>query len=683
MYANPTNSFSAQHKIRIDQMFQTEGDETTPKYGGTLRVGYSHLWKPTTLNPLLQQGVMNYPIFGTLTRYDENGTMIPYVAKSWEFEGKNCIYYLFDNITWHDGVAFSAYDVKYSFDIVMTDPNVDISFKKDMVVLNRTEVLNSTTLMFYLNEQYAPFLTYAGRIPILPEHLYNGTDLLTNPYNENPIGVGPYKFVEWNPHINMTLAANTAYFKGRSYIDKILYRWDIPVKELPDFLMNNTIDLVPENIDPNRITELSQVPGIGITTVNEMKYAALLINFRNPDLNKINVRRALAYGINTTEIAQETYLGYAVPSKGPIPPSYSYWYNSEVTAYEFNQELAKQILDDVGYTGNPRLNLTLVVGNWDPLRLNASEVIKDRLSDIGINITIRALSNADYYQIVFVDHDFDLVLNIYPIIEPNDLYGIYHTRGGVGNPGSYSNSTLDVLLELGRNTTDATLRKSYYCDAQEIIANDIPNIFLYHQIRVSDHNNDFHGLVATPSVLSIDSYSLEKIWYDPTLSGQGKSPVKVCFIDKEGRKTGFFNGSIVNEIPNSSYDEKVNVVKIRSPPETKITVRSPNNPYKEKITIEPSYFVVEVAGTGTGHYRLELVNVALECKSVVIVEGDTYLGKIDTYYIIVYPEGEIYQTYYPPPLQITYSIGKQFIIPQDGIDPKSYEHEHSKTITPD
>jgi hypothetical protein len=99
----------------------------------------------------------------------------------------------------------------------------------------------------------------------------------------------------------------------------------------------------------------------------------------------------------------------------------------------------------------------------------------------------------------------------------------------------------------------------------------------------------------------------------------------------------------VNEIPDSSYDEEANVVKIRSPPEASVIVRNPNSPYLQTMTILPSYFVVEVTGTDTGHYRLELVNVALEYKSVVIVEDDTYAGKVDRYWLVVWQNGMIFQ----------------------------------------
>lgn len=241
------------------------------------------------------------------------------------------------------------------------------------------------------------------------------------------------------------------------------------------------------------------------------------------------------------------------------------------------------------------------------------------------------------------------------------------------------------MTELGRNTTGLDLRKSYYDDVQEIIADDLPDIFLYHRIRINDHNNGFHDFVATPSVLSIDSYSLEKVWYEPTFSGQGKSPVETAIINPEGLRTGYdpTSGMIVEQIPNSSYIRNCKLFELRSPKATKITVRAAGDPYKEMTTIEPSYYTVEVIGNDTGHHRLELVNIALDYKSVIILENDTKPGQVDRYFIVIYTNGIIYRSFYPPPLQITYSLGKQLIIPQDGVDPKSYERKRSNTIVPD
>ena len=667
--------------IQITNNGEIESLESTIKpTGGTLRVGWNHTARPIEhLNPLLknERGVTCYPIFNSLIRLDENGIITSDLAKSWKREGSDYTFYLYDNVTWHDGnkFKFTASDVEFTFDTILNnnDTIIDWYWKEATSKLVSVEIPDSTTVVFHLNEPYAPFLYFGGSVPIIPEHVYKG-----NLYNETVVGTGPFKFVSWTPRINMTLSANTEYFRGRPYIDNIFYRWDIPLAKLADYLMNNTIDLVPENIDPNRIAEIQKVPGISISNADELAYFALGCNLRNPILNNSDFRKALAYAIDKTKLI-EVYLGYAKESTGPLPPALSYWYNPNVTKYQCNVTEAKRLLKESGYANE---SITLKVKNTDPLRINVSEIIVNQLNNAGVNVTLITENSTTWESDIFKDFNFNLTLIGWTLgADPDTIYSLYHSAE-YNNPWNYNNTDLDKLLEQGRTEYDDTQRKVIYDKVQEILAEDIPTIFLYHRIRINDHNNDFHDLICTPSTLSIDAYSLEKVYYEKTLSGQGKSPIKVCFVDKEGRRTGFFNGSIVNEIPNATYDEEFNVVKIRSPPETKITIRNPDNPYMRTETIEPSYFVVEVTGTGFGHYRLELVNIALDYKSVIVLEDDTEPNKTDRYWIVIYTNGLIYQSFYPPPLQITYTLGKQLIIPADGVDPESYDRKHGNTIIP-
>jgi len=221
---------------------------------------------------------------------------------------------------------------------------------------------------------------------------------------------------------------------------------------------------------------------------------------------------------------------------------------------------------------------------------------------------------------IFVTHDFDLT--VYSITIGNDpyvLYYLWHT-GEAANDWNYSNDRVDYLLEQGMITLDQGTRKQIYDEVQEILAEQVPNVFLYHRMRRTIYNNDFHGFVSEINVMPIGPYSLEKVWYDPTLSGQGKSPVKVCFIDEQGRRTGFFNGSIVEQIPNSTYDEEFNMVKIRSP---------------------SGNYTIEVIGTGNGTYSLEIVNVALDYKYTEIPLNTIHINQTRTYLVQVFFDGKM------------------------------------------
>jgi len=597
---------------RDDSMSQTFL-ETTSTYGGRLRVGWWYLPQPNNyLNPLLSGeralGPERVPVFNGLTRVDENGVVVSELAKSWEREGLNYTFYLNDNVTWHDGALFDADDVKFTFDTILNDTEgvIDNFWKTITSKLESVKISNSTTVVFQLTEPEASFL-YSGT-PIIPQHVYEG-----NLYNNMAVGTGAFKVQEWHPTINMTLIVNEEYFRGRANLDSILFRWDIPREQLADSLLNNTIDFVPDYVDPNRIEELQQISGISTTTIDELAYFSLGCNLRRPLLNNSSFRKALAYAVNKTKIIEVAYLGYAKEATGPLPPALSYWYNPNVIKYRFNATKAQQMLQETGYSGEP---LSLKIPDDDPLRINASQIIIECWEELGVNATLVVESRSQWAVDLFIDFNFDITLVGWGLPIDPDILPLYHSDSNL-NLWNYSNSELDTLLEQGKSEYNDTQRKAIYDQVQAILAEDIPTIFLYHRMRRNAYNNDFHNFTCTPQ-LGGHTYSFERVYYEETLSGQGKSPVVVCFLDEFGRRSGFHNGSIFNEIPRSAYDEEANLVKTRSP---------------------SGNYTVEVCGTGNGTYSLEIVNIALGYKYSEIPLNTIHMNQTRTYLVQVFSDG--------------------------------------------
>jgi peptide/nickel transport system substrate-binding protein len=598
-------------------------NQETPKYGGTLRIAT----RVQTLNPLVDASygyVFDfYPVFNGLLRYDENGTLISDLAKSYEVleDGRTIIFHLYQNVSWHDGIEFNASDVKFTFDTIYNDPQVQ-SYWRDYYAygINSTEIVNATTIVFNLIEPLGAFPFYVSFVPILPKHIYEGTDLGTNPANYNPIGTGPFKFSQWPPGgKNLTFVANENYFRGRPYLDSVIYRWGIPALNLINALENNLVDVIAGCVDPSRIEELEMGTGTGVTLADAPEYWYLGFNLSNPILNNTNVRRAIAYAINKTRIVVEPWLGYATVATGPIPPSFEKWYNPNVTRYECNRTLAEQMLDQE-CPRNPewRFNLTIKsTGKNAPWLANTAYLVRDDLRAVGINATI------EFCKLMELEAFDDAVLVgwRYDAYSPDDLYAQFHT-GSIANSWNYSNSELDALLEKGRKSFNETERKIVFDQVQDIVVADLPNISLFYPYSATAFNNDFHG-ISIQSVFLVTQYILENTWYDPTLSGEGNCPYRVCFIDSEGRRTGFFNGTVYQDIPNSTYtgvDSDPQLVKIRNPLGT---------------------YTVELIGIENGSYEFEFVNIALDYKKVWMKEGYIHENETITYMVRVYEDGTL------------------------------------------
>jgi len=610
--------------------FLQEGNQTTPKYGGTLRIGNPKYYTPTTLNPLLDVDtyVRNwFPVFNGLLRYDENGSLIPDLAQSFGVmeNGTSIAFHLYENISWHDGVEFNASDVKFTFDSIASHPNVDYRWKDYYAYgIDSTEIFNASTIVFHLNETLGSFPLYMPYVPILPKHVYEGTDMQTNPANEAPIGTGPFRFRSWVPNTNLTFLANDFYFRGRPYLDYVNYNWDFnDTTELTGALENNIIDLT--GVDPGRIQELEATTGTTVVNHEYVNYWFLGLNLNIPVLNNINVRKALAHAINKTRIVSEAWSGCATPAKGPIPSSLENWCNPNITDYDNNRTLAEKLLDQQ-YPRNPqwRFNLTIKSYGEVPWLDNTAYFIADDLRAVGINVTLDFCDAWKYVE----TGDFEAFVNGWAsdACSPDDLYTLFHT-GSLVNYWNYSNPELDVLLEQGRTTFNDTLRRIVFDQAQEIIASDLPNIFLFHANRPRGFNNDFQGAITKPQLMDLGfpQYFLENSWYDPTLSGKGNCPMLVSFVDSSARRTGYdpATSRAVNEIPESTYSGL------------------DSDPQLVKIPFPSGSYTIELYGTGNGSYSLEIVNIALDYKHVNVPTGWIQQGDVTKFYVQVDADGGI------------------------------------------
>lgn len=301
---------------------------------------------------------------------------------------------------------------------------------------------NASAVIFRLKNASPSFLSKIAAVKIIPKHLYEGTDIETNEYNWKPVGTGPFKFTEYISGSHLRLSANEDYYEGRPYLDGVLFNYTIPAYPYGnewEYLADNQIDVVVDWLNPNYIDQIQSIPGKTVATTPDLNLHPLGINCRNPPLNYTKVRQAIAYAINRSKIIEVTYLGFARLMTSPVHPNSYYWHNPDLPAYGYNQTLAEKLLDEAGYPRSPewRFNLTLKVGDWDDLRINASKLIKDDLEAVGIGITLQIEPWHEIIQEIFEDHQFNITTAIawelWP--DPDYLYDFFSTLAGVTTRG--------------------------------------------------------------------------------------------------------------------------------------------------------------------------------------------------------------------------------------------------------
>src|SRR5262249_31031860 len=200
--------------------------QATPKRGGTALVGVSVA--AATLNTQLTSAVTPLIIADLwasgLFKYDKTGNKKPQIASSWEIskDGKVYTFHLRPNLKWSDGHPFSSEDVaftlkafaQYNTYLVKVQPNIE-----------RIETPDANTFVVYLKEPQSSALEGFDKevFPLMPKHIYDGTDIPTNPANRAPVGMGPYRFVKWEEGRGVTFERNEYYWdQPRPYLDSVV-----------------------------------------------------------------------------------------------------------------------------------------------------------------------------------------------------------------------------------------------------------------------------------------------------------------------------------------------------------------------------------------------------------------------------------------------------------------------------
>ena len=499
-----------------------------PAYGDALIEGT--IGEPSTLIPMLASDSASHNvsglIFNGLVKYDTDLSVIGDLAESWDISKGGLIitFHLRKGVKWADGVEFTAEDVMFGYKTII-DEKTPTAYKEDFLQVKKAEVLDKYTFRVTYEKPFAPALTTWGSLVILPKHLLEGKDITKTDFARNPIGLGPYKLSKWVPDQELILESYKDYFEGRPYIDRYIY------KRIPDpatmFLVLRTGEIDMMGLTPLQYTKQTENDYFR-KNFNKYRYPAfqythMAFNLKHPFFRDKRVRQAIAYAIDKSELVDVVLFGLGSPATGPYVPN-TWPYNPEVKKYEYNTEKANQLLKEAGWEdtdgdglldkdGRP-FTFTVFTNTGNKLRENTAAIIQWRLAKIGIKMEIRQIEWSTFINQFIDKKRFEAVILGWSIGLDPDQYDIWHsskTREKELNFISYSNPEVDALLEKGRRTFDVSERKKAYFRIQEILAEEVPYIFLYVPDATIIVNGRVRGI--KPSPLGI-SYNLPK-WYVP------------------------------------------------------------------------------------------------------------------------------------------------------------------------
>lgn len=487
-----------------------------PTPGGVLNVAVSP--EPTLLTSAfittMNIGQVSSKVLEGLVSYDLNLKPVPALATSWTTtpDGLTITFNLRKGVKWHDGQDFSSADVAFTLKEVWQKlhPFGRAAFAN----VKEVQTPDAHTVVLKLSAP-APYLlnysnTYGAQI--LPKHLYQGKDVLTNPVNNAPVGTGPFVFKEWVKGSHVRLARNPNYWskdaqgKQLPYLDGVVFRFIPDAAARAVALQSGELDVALGSSIP--VTSLGNFKDTKRYRINldDGRYLSTIFltqfNVRRPYLQDKRVRHAFAHAIDRNALLKVVYLGYGKPATGPIPSSVVQYYTPNTPQYAFDVSKANALLDQAGFKPDAKGVRLKVNLDYDSDSQRGAEFIKQSLARVGVQVNLRTGDTATYLRRIFTEQDYDLMISsLHRLPDPTlGVQRLFWTKNIVKgapwtNGSGYSNPKLDQIMEAAAVEADAGKRKQLIHDWQRIAQEDLPLIDLIEPTWVTVSTARFHKTV--------------------------------------------------------------------------------------------------------------------------------------------------------------------------------------------
>ncbi|MAM61587.1 ABC transporter substrate-binding protein [Maritimibacter sp. UBA3975] len=436
----------------------------------------------------------------------------PSLAESWEVsdDGTEYTFMLREGVMFHDGTPFNAEAVKFNFDRMLDEEHpyhdtgpFPLAFFFSAV--ENVEVVDDLTVKFTLNEPYAPFLSnlaYPTGLLVSPAAVEaNGAD-----YGRNPVGTGPFQFVEWRSNERVVVERYADYWGEPAASEAVVFRPITDANTRVAEMLSGGIDVMVE-VPPTALSEFQGDDYKILEQAGPHVWFLILNAKEGPFADKL-VRQAANYAINKEALVNDVLEGTADVAAGPIPPAFAWAYNEELDPYPYDPDRAKELLAEAGVE-NPEVTFYVTEGGsgmLDPIPMGTA--IQADLNAVGFDVSIETYEwntflgevnpglegKADMAEMAWMTNDPDTLPFLALRTEA------FPDQGGF-NSGYYSNPEVDELLSQARVSTSQDERAALYKEMQAIVQEDAPWVFVANWKQNAVTKDSVENLTLEPSFL--------------------------------------------------------------------------------------------------------------------------------------------------------------------------------------
>ncbi len=429
-------------------------------------------------------------IFEGLTRFTSTGTIVPALAESWEIseDGLTYTFHLHDGVKFHDGTTMDANDVKFSLDRAR-GPDSKNAQKALFVSIAEVNVIDPLTVEIRLSEPNGNLLfnlAWGDAVIVAPESIEN--------IKTNPIGTGPFKFAGWVQGDHIDLVKNPDYWGTPAKLEKATFKFISDPTAAFAAVMTEDVDVFAGFPAPENLPQFEADPRFQVLVGSTEGETILSTNNKQPPLDDVRVREAIAHAINRQEIIDGAMFGYGTPIGTHFAP-HNPAYVDLTSLSQYDPELSKKLLAEAGYPEGFTTTLKLPPPSY---ARRGGEIIAAQLAAVGIKTEITNVEWAQWLEQVFKGKDYGLTIVSHT--EPFDI-GIY------ARPDyyfQYDNPAFQKLMKDLNATTDPTKRAAMLGAAQAIIAKDYVNGYLFQLAALTVANAKVKGLWANAPTQATD-----------------------------------------------------------------------------------------------------------------------------------------------------------------------------------
>jgi len=458
-----------------------------------VRVGISleppHL-DPTSGAAAATDEIVYANVFEGLTRIGAHGEVLPALAQSWDVSADGLVFTfnLRRNVTFHDGTAFDASDVKFSLDRARAPESTNAQ-KGAFEAIASVDVIDPATVRITLSRPVADFprdMGWGDAVIVAPESAANNAVA--------PVGTGPFAFSRWLRGAQIELKRYPAYWGTPARIDKVTFLIIPDPAAAYAALLAGDVDTFPNFPAIELLPQIEGDPRFAIVAGTTEGETILAINNGRAPFNDLRVRQAIAHALNRKDIILAASEGYGTPIGSHFPP-HDKAYIDLTGTYPYDPAEGRRLLADAGYPGGFKATLRLPPVAY---ARRGGEVIAQELRAIGIDVRIENIEWAQWLDQVYGKGDYDLTIVSHT--EPRDI-DIYAKDGYYFH---YRNPAFNALMQDLQRAASDDERTRILQEAQRILANDAVNGFLFQLPKIGVWNAALKGQWADSPVQAND-----------------------------------------------------------------------------------------------------------------------------------------------------------------------------------